>query len=297
MPLARPALDHRLRSGAPLLLDGATGTELERRGVATRLPLWSAGALDSHPELVARIHADYAACGVDAITANTFRTQRRTLASAGIGHRARELTLRAVELARSAAGARAWVLGSDPPLEDCYHPERVPDAAALAREHSEHARHLVDAGVDAILVETMNTRAEAAAALRAALAAGAPALVSFVCWDGARLLSGEPLRDAAREASDEGACAVLANCLPPSNAEVCLDALSAQSLPFGIYPNLGAPEEELGFRRSEDVSPDRFAALAEGWLERGARVIGGCCGTTPAHIAALAERVRARTSR
>jgi S-methylmethionine-dependent homocysteine/selenocysteine methylase len=293
MPLARPVLDRRLSSGPPLLLDGATGTELERRGVATRLPLWSAGALDSHPELVARIHADYVACGVDAVTANTFRTQRRTLARAGIGDRAGALTQRAVELARSAAGSRAWVFGSSPTLEDCYHPERVPDDAALAREHTEHARHLAHAGVDAILVETMNTVREAVAALRAARGAGVPALASFVCWEGARLLSGEPLADALRAAGDEGACAVLANCMPPSNAGPCLDALAAQALPFGIYPNLGAPEDELGFRRSEDVTPEQFAAFAAGWAARGARVIGGCCGTTPAHLAAVASRLRA----
>jgi len=291
MPLARPALQTRLHAGAPLILDGATGTELERRGVATRLPLWSARALDSDPELVQEIHADYVACGVDAVTANTFRTQRRTLAHAGIADRAEELTRRAVALARSAAGERAWVFGSSPTLEDCYHPERVPDAAALAREHAEHAQNLASAGVDAILVETMNTRREAAAALRAAREASAPALVSFVCWDGARLLSGEPLADALRSAADEAACAVLVNCLPPSNADACIDVLAAQPLPFGIYPNLGAPEDEVGFRRSEEVSPERFAELAADWATRGARVLGGCCGTTPAHLAAVVARL------
>jgi len=292
MALARLALELRLRAGAPLILDGATGTELERRGVATRLPLWSAGALDSDPELVRQIHADYVASGVDAVTANTFRTQRRTLAHAGIADRAEELTRRAVALARSAAGDRAWVLGSSPTLEDCYHPERVPDAAALAREHREHAHNLARAGVDAILVETMNTQRECVAALRAAREAGAPALASFVCWDGARLLSGESLADALRSAADEAACAVLVNCLPPSNVDACLDVLAAQPLPFGIYPNLGEPEDELGFRRSEHVSPERFAELAAGWASRGARLLGGCCGTTPAHLAALAARVR-----
>jgi S-methylmethionine-dependent homocysteine/selenocysteine methylase len=306
MPLSRPALDRRLRAGPPLVLDGATGTELERRGVATRLPLWSAGALDSDPDLVRQIHADYVACGVDAITANTFRTQRRTLAHAGMADRAEELTRRAVALARSAAGDRAsfaqraegerrpsvWVFGSNPTLEDCYHPERVPDAETLAREHAEHARHLAAAGVDAILVETMNTQREAAAALRAAREVGAPALASFVCWDGARLLSGEPLADALRLAADEDACAVLVNCLPASNADHCLDALAAQPLPFGIYPNLGEPEDELGFRRSEELAPERFGELAAGWAARGARVLGGCCGTTPAHLAALVARIR-----
>jgi len=292
MSLSRPALEARLRAGAPLILDGATGTELERRGVATRLPLWSAGALDSHPELVQQIHADYVACGVDVVTANTFRTQRRTLAHAGIADRARELTRRAVALARAAAGTRAWVFGSSPTLEDCYHPERVADPASLAREHAAHARNLALAGVDAILVETMNTQREAAAALRAARDANVPALASFVCWDGARLLSREPLADALRLAADEGACAVLVNCLPPSNAAACLDALAAQPLPFGIYPNLGEPEDELGFRRSEDLSPDVFGELAAGWAARGARVLGGCCGTTPAHLAALVARLR-----
>ncbi|HKA15615.1 MAG TPA: homocysteine S-methyltransferase family protein [Myxococcota bacterium] len=274
-----------------MILDGATGTELERRGVATRLPLWSATALDSHPELVQKIHADYVASGADAVTANTFRTQRRTLAHAGQGDRAEELTVRAVALARRAAGDRALVFGSSPTLEDCYHPERVPDATSLAREHAEHARHLALAGVDAILVETMNTRREAAAALAAAERIGVPALASFVCWNGALLLSGEPLADALRAAADGAACAVLVNCLPPSNADACLDALAAQPLPFGIYPNLGVPEDELGFRRSEDLAPDRFGELAAGWAARGARVLGGCCGTTPAHIAAIAARV------
>jgi S-methylmethionine-dependent homocysteine/selenocysteine methylase len=289
MPLARSELAKRLRGPAPLVLDGATGTELERRGVATRLPLWSAAALDTHPEVVAAIHADYVAAGVDVVTANTFRTQRRSLAHAGWEGRARELTRRAVSLARDAADGRVLVFGSAPTLEDCYHPERVPDDAALAREHAEHARHLADAGVDAILVETMNTIREARAALAAAAEAGAPALASFVCWDGARLLSGEPLADAAAAARDAGACAVLVNCLPPSNVAPCLGVLAAQELPFGAYPNLGEPEDEQGFRRSEDLGPERLAALCAGWIAHGARVIGGCCGTTPAHLAAIAR--------
>jgi len=293
MPESRSALEDRLAGGAPLILDGATGTELERRGVATRLPLWSAAALDGHPELVQAIHTDYASVGVDVLTANTFRTQRRTLARAGMGDRAAELTQRAVALARSAATDRLWVFGSCPPLEDCYHPERVPDDAALEREHAEHVRHLADAGVDAILVETINAVREGRAALRAVRATGLPALVSFVCWRGATLLSGEPLADAARVAQGEGACAVLVNCLPPSNVAPCLEALAAQPLPFGAYPNLGEPEDELGFRRSEELAPELFAENAARWVDSGARILGGCCGTTPAHLAALVRHCAA----
>jgi S-methylmethionine-dependent homocysteine/selenocysteine methylase len=290
MPLTRSELRRGLRAEKPLLLDGATGTELERRGVATLLPLWSAAALDTHPALVQRIHADYVAAGVHVLTANTFRTQRRTLARAGLGGRAAELTRVAVELARSAAGGSAWVFGSSPTLEDCYHPDRVPDDDALAGEHAEHAQNLAEAGADAILVETMNTIREARAALRAAADVDLPALASFVCWDGALLLSGEPLADAVVAAAEADACAVLVNCLPPSNVDSCLDVLAAQTTPFGVYPNLGEPEDTLGFQRSEDLSPEGFAELAARWIARGARVVGGCCGTTPAHLAAVAHR-------
>jgi len=292
-----PDLPTRLAGTQALVLDGAIGTELERRGAPTSLPLWSAHALIRSPDLVAAIHSDYAAAGADILTANTFRTQRRTLARGGWGGRAGELTSLAIELARGAAQRfagerRVYVVGSAPTLEDCYRPDLVPDDDALRREHAEHAEHLAESGVDAVLVETMNSVREAVAALRAARATGLPALLSFVCWDGARLLSGEPLSDAVAAALPESPAAVLANCLPPSNVGACLPVLRGSALPFGIYPNLGVPLDEAGSKRSEEYEPTAFAELAAEWRTAGALILGGCCGTTPAHIAALAQRVR-----
>jgi S-methylmethionine-dependent homocysteine/selenocysteine methylase len=284
----------RLASGPPLLLDGATGTELERRGVATPLPLWSAPALFEQPEIVEAIHADYAAAGVEILTANTFRTQRRALARGGLGDRAEAATRRAVELARQAA-ARApdpvFVVGSAPPLEDCYRPDLVPDEASLAREHAEHADNLAAAGVDAVWVETMNSLREARAALRAARATDLPVVVGFVCWEGAQLLSGELLADAATAVAAEGADAVVVNCLPPSNVAACLAVLARTPLPFGAYANLGEPGAAA---RSEECSPQGFAEHVAAWCEAGARVVGGCCGTTPAHLRAAARRLTGR---
>jgi S-methylmethionine-dependent homocysteine/selenocysteine methylase len=287
----------RLAEGRPVLLDGATGTELERRGERTGLPLWSARSLVHAPDVVQRIHADYVAAGAEVLTANTFRTQHRALAHGGLGDRAPELTSRAVQLARRAAERAdpdrpVFVVGSAPTLEDCYQPDRVPDDATLAREHAEHAHNLTAAGVDAVLVETMNTVREAVAALRAANEVGAPCLVSFVCWDGARLLSGESLASAVAAVVPLHPLAVLVNCLPPSNVAACWPPLRASGLCFGAYANLGAPDDETGFTRSEDCSPDEFAAHAAGWIEAGARIIGGCCGTTPSHIDAVARRMR-----
>jgi S-methylmethionine-dependent homocysteine/selenocysteine methylase len=289
----------RLRAGPALLLDGATGTELERRGAKSALPLWSAHALLHDPALVGRIHADYVAAGAELLTANTFRTQRRTLERGGVGARAAELTAQAVALARAAAAKGCQpvqVLGSAPPLEDCFRPDLVPDDESLAREHGEHAGNLAAAGVDAILVETMNTIREALAALRAALATKLPALVSFVCWDGPRLLSGEPLREAVAAVRVERPAAVVANCLPPSNVAACLAALAESGLPFGVYANLGAPLDARGLERSEDCAPERFAAHAASWLAAGATLVGGCCGTTPAHIRSIAQRMRSQAA-
>jgi S-methylmethionine-dependent homocysteine/selenocysteine methylase len=289
---AKSALRERLGAGPPLLLDGALGTELERLGVEVALPLWSTHALLRDPALVERVHADYVAAGAELLTANTFRTQRRVLSRAGIGQRAAELTRLAVDLARRAArgaASRIFVVGSAPPLEDCYRPDLVPDARALAREHAEHAAHLAAAGADAILIETMNTGREAVAASRAARDVGLPFFVSFICWEGARLLGGEPLSLALAAAAVERPEALLVNCLPVSNVAACLSALRATGLPFGAYANLGAPGVTSGAGRTEYHAADAFAAHASGWIEAGARIVGGCCGTTPGHTLAIAR--------
>jgi S-methylmethionine-dependent homocysteine/selenocysteine methylase len=302
---ADTALRERLRAGPPLVLDGALGTELERRGAPCELPLWSTHALLSDPALVERIHADYVEAGAEILTANTFRTQRRVLSRAGIGARARELTVLAVDLARRAArtaGRRVFVVGSAPTLEDCYRPDLVPEAAALAREHAEHAENLAAAGVDAVLIETINTIREGVAAARAARETGLPFLVSFVCQgragrgarpgsDEAALFGGEPLADALAAVAELAPCAVAVNCLPASAVGACLPALRETGLPFGVYANLGTPG---GLTPPEPYAPDAFAEQAGLWLAAGARIVGGCCGTTPAHIRAITRLVAAR---
>lgn len=297
MPPARARLEERL-SERPLVLDGATGTELERLGAPTSLPLWSATALWKCPELLEGVHRAYAEAGVDLLTANTFRTRRRTLAATGLGSQAAELTRRAVRLARRAAqavGARApLVLGSAAPLEDCYRPDLVPDAATLAAEHAEHVENLVRAGVDAVLFETLNTVREARAAACAAHSAQIPFLVAFVCDTGARLLSGEALGAALEAVLPQAPLAVAVNCLPPSAVDACLPTLRSCGSPFGVYANLGTPDDATGFRRSEETEPADFARHTGSWLDAGARLVGGCCGTTPAHLRAVVAEVRDR---
>ena len=145
------------------------GTQLEQHGARTSLPLWSAWALLDSPELVLAIHQAEAAAGAEILTANTFRTHRRTLAREGLEARSAELTRTAVALAREAArgaGRPTFVAGSLSPLEDCYRPDLTPEGEALEREHAMQAESLAAGGVDGILIETQNTVREMAAATR-----------------------------------------------------------------------------------------------------------------------------------
>ena len=281
------AFPGRLRSGDPLLLDSGMGTELERRGMRLDLPLWSARALLDRPDLVLEIHRDNVAAGADILTANTFRTQRRTLESAGMGSRAEELTRAAVSLARQAAseaGRPVLVAGSAAPLADCYRPDLVANRAVLEREHAAHAENLLAAGVDFVLVETMNTIREAQAAA-GAVSGRVPVAVSFVTNGRGFLLSGEPLEDAVRAVLPFRPFAAGVNCVPAHRVrgEVERIRAAAPEIAVAAYANVLA----------DPASPGEYAGLAAGWVHAGARIVGGCCGTTPAHVGALGPRVAA----
>lgn len=283
-----------------IILDGAMGTELTRRGVDTALPLWSASALDVAPEVVTQIHRDYLEAGARVITTNTFRTNVRALAKAGMAHRARELTFRAVDLARQAVSqwqqgqvcpAPVWIAGSVAPVEDCYSPELVPSDAELAEEHAILARNLADAGVDVILIETQNTIREAVAAARAAHATGSPMWISFTLDAENRLLSGEPLPDAVRAVLPFAPQAVLVNCIPVKQIAAALKILrdvTPSHIAIGAYGNVGHVDETVGWTLTNAVTPEAYAEAARAWRGLGADIIGGCCGTTPEHIRAIA---------
>jgi S-methylmethionine-dependent homocysteine/selenocysteine methylase len=289
----------RLAAGAPLLLDAAMGTELARRGSRTTLPLWSAWALIEAPEVVFAIHGDAVSAGADILTANTFRTHRRSLEKAGLGDGARVLTARAVGLARRAAesaGREVFVAGSLSPLEDCYRPDLAPEESLLLSEHLEQAQALHDAGVDLILAETHNSVRELSAAIRAARETGLPVVASMVTNGEGRLLSGEPLEEAAREIAFLAPDVVGVNCVPPAllSNDLELVARSLPGQPLGAWANLGPPSDPEQTHFSEEIAPNTFAAFALGWLSAGARVIGGCCGTTAAHTAALRAMIDTR---
>ena len=275
-----------------LLLDGATGTELNRRGVDTGLPLWSANALttDAGLNVLRQVHLDYLNAGADIITTNTFRTNRRVLA--GKGFSARELTLRAVATAREAVaefGKPALVAGSLSSLEDCYRPELVPPADECLDEHSERIQHLVDDDVDLLLIETMNSICEAVIAAKIATATSLPTWVSFVCDEKGRILSGESLTHAAELLIPLGVKALGVNCMPAHTLARPLNELRTvcgEHFPLMAYGNIGYVDDEQGWLNTDSTDPEGYLQYAKSWP---AQIIGACCGSTPEHIRKLKQ--------
>jgi len=284
----------RLKQPTPILLDGATGTELARRGVYTGLPLWSANALltDHGIRVLKQIHMDYLAAGAEIITANTFRTHFRALAPSGNGHRALELTRRAVEIASAAIAEYSddiprFVAGSISTLEDCYQPDLVPPEDECRAEHSERVHHLLECGIDLFLLETFNTIREAVVAAKLATITGTPVIVSFVCNPAGRILSGESLTEAADQLLPLGVVALGVNCGPtPSLAGPLAELRHAcgPAFPLIAYGNIGYPDDEVGWVNTDAEDPVVYCRHAVDWH---VKIVGGCCGTTPAHITQL----------
>lgn len=288
-------LERLLATGRPLLLDGALGTELEARGVECGLPLWSANALIGTVEPLRALHREYCAAGVDLLTADTFRTTGRTFRNAGLPDRSAELTALAVRLAREAAsglaGRTVLVGGSIGPLEDCYRPDLVPREEELRTEHAEHAGRLAEAGADFLMLETIGTIREGIIALEEALATGLETTISFLCRGG-RLYGGEGFEEAVAAVEALGPSALLVNCLPPAEVEPLLARLSRLSdLPCGAYANLGKAGEELTGTLVRVWSAEQYVDAAAGWVRTGARIVGGCCGTTPRDIRLIREKL------
>lgn len=295
-------------SPRPVLLDGGLATELQRTGESVRAPWWTNKALlvGAKRDRLRRIHEDYVAAGAEVLTANTFRCNLRTLGELGFDPSAGMAWMvhAAVGVASAAAGSgdAIRVAGSIAPVADCYRPDLVPDDAELRIGHRWLATELVRCGVDFVLVETMNTVREARIAVEEVVAVGGVPWVSFVCGDDALLLSGEPLVEAARAAEAAGAELISVNCTSLARTEVALRVLrAATDGAIGAYPNIEdrSPDESGHLDRFVEPasSPEEFAAELASWHEEFALdLLGGCCGTSPAHLAALRTALADRTA-
>ena len=285
------------------ILDGAMGSELIRWGMELPEHIWSAAANLTNPELVLKIHREYVDAGADYITANTFRTTPRAFGKldslvAGFVEvnkkdavlNSRNSLFTAVELAKEAASNSVKVLGSIASLEDCYSPELFPGKNTAITEFRQLGGWLSEAGVDILLLETMNSIAEAEAGLIALQSFELPIWVSFVMKDDEHLLSGDLLLDALTLLQDHSVNTVLLNCNPLQRTEKAMILLTENwTGKWGIYPNLGIGEPSPNGRITKYESMEKFTALMEKAIDLGASVVGACCGSTPEQIGELSK--------
>jgi homocysteine S-methyltransferase len=275
------------------------GQELIHRAGDRPTPLWSTTAMMEHPGLVRAVHDDYFAAGATVATTNTYAIHRDRLEGTGFEDRFDALHAEALSeaaAARDTAG-RGRIAGSIGPLVASYRPEVHPPHAEAVAKYAEVAR-AIGPQVDLILCETVASIAHARAVLEGALVAGKPVWVSFTVddEDGSRLRSGEPVAEAAEVARLGGAVALLANCSAPEAMAAALSALKGAGLPFGAYANgfTRITKEFLkdkptvdALHAREDLTPEAYARHVMEWVGMGATIVGGCCETGPAHIAAL----------
>jgi methionine synthase / methylenetetrahydrofolate reductase(NADPH) len=277
---------------SPMLVDGAMGSLLYERGV---LHTRSYEELNlSQPELIRSVHRDYVQAGAQLIETNTFGANRVVLARHGLGDRVAEVNRAAVELARSAAGDRAHVAGA-------VGPTGVKFAIATAAERrnarfalAEQIDILVLAGVDAIMLETFSSLLEMETALEVAKQRGPkiPVIAQMVFDAHGRSDGGMPPDEIADRLIAAGADVVGANCgIGPAELYGVGAAMVGRGRPVILQPNAGLPASIEG-RTLYVANPEHFGVFARRMLKTGVNLIGGCCGTTPAHTRAMLGAVR-----
>jgi S-methylmethionine-dependent homocysteine/selenocysteine methylase len=287
----------RSRKPAVRILDGGFGSELRRRGAALSAQCWSAGTNLTQADLVFDIHADYVRAGADIVTANTFATSRFVLAAAGLDSRFDEINRAAIAAARRAADSAqrtVCVAASISCLPPSFDAGAYPDSDAEYAAYSELAECFVENGADLILLEMMQDTEHAPRACRAARAAGLPFWIGISCRLSPRdetLVAFDDLElpfaamlDAVLPFEPEG-FAVMHS--PIDAIGPALEVLRGRwSGALGAYAEIPYPEDPSA-SAAVAIGPADYGRVARGWIERGATLVGGCCGTTPAHIEAL----------
>lgn len=288
-----------LARGDRLVSDGATGTNYQMRGLergqAPEQWLYDA------PDKVIALHRDFILAGANIILTNTFGSTAMRLAETGISESAAQVNRRAVELACQAIhGERVWVAGSIGPSGALLEPFGALSREDAVAQFGAQAQALAEGGVDLIVIETQFDLGEATAAFEGARAATTvPIIVSFSFDMGTNTMMGLKAAQVAKEMTLLGADAVGVNCGRSLDENlVNLQAMrAATNLPVWMKPNAGLPRMTDDDVAIYDVTPELMGEAAERWLEAGAQIIGGCCGTSPQHLRAIAqavERLRVR---
>jgi homocysteine S-methyltransferase len=287
-------LRDRLRDNEVVVFDGGVGTYLYEKGIYINTCFDELNV--TNPELVAGVHRDYVAAGADVVETNTFGANRFKLAPHGLETRVHEVNLRGAQIARGVARDTTLVAGSIGPLGVEIEPLGKLSFDEAREAFREQAKGLIDGGVDFIVLETFALVSE----LRQAVAAvrdvnpDIPIVAQVTINDEGNLLSGASLESFVKGIDGTGVDVAGLNCSVGPRA--MLDALETlktlTALPISVQPNAGLPQN-VGGRNIYMTSPEYMAEYAKRFIQTGASIVGGCCGTNPDHIRAIRRAVRA----
>ncbi len=300
--MGRTSLRKRIK-GKVFLLDGAMVTELIAYGV-------EAGKCNDYlniesADIIFNIHQAYLMAGSDAVLTNTFGANRYALARHGFGEMAEKINVAGGQIARRAAGEERYVLGDIGPSGDFLEPLGSLKAADLKDAFSEQAKSLLEGGVDGFIIETMTALDEAMIAVEAVKSVCELPVFVSLAFDSAggdfRTMMGVDVEGAVSKIISMGVDAIGFNCgrVPLGDcAKLAAKFVSAikaleQDIIVLAEPNAGLPEL-IGNKAVYSVLPEDFAAAAEKICLAGVNIIGGCCGTGPAHIEAIARKLKKR---
>ena len=271
-----------------ILLDGATGSNLFVMGMPRGI--CSEEWILDHPDVLVELQKAYVEAGSQILCAPTFGANRFNLSSHGLGAQVEEMNHELVKISKKAVDGKAYVAGDVTAIVKMIgmSPEATYEKAM--ERYKEQMRYLVDAGVDVILMETMSSMDEAMAALEAAQqVCDLPVLCSMTIDADGSIYAGGHIFEAAETLQEMGADAVGINCsVGPEQLVSIVEGLNQRlHIPMIVKPNAGMPKISDTGEASYDMTPERFGRSMKVLLEKGAKIVGGCCGTTPDYIREL----------
>ena len=282
----------RIEGGEQIVIDGGTGTEIERRGVPQLNDAWNGGGALSHPNILRQVHEDYILAGAQIITSNTFSALKSALYDAGVEEDFEAYNCRGVELAceaRSALNADSVLVAGS--ISHWSWSGNYPSLDELGENASNQAVIMAEAGADLIMLEMMVKIDRMLAVLNGVQHFDLPVWVGFSCEVDSkgtpRLIDGDTLVNAIDTIRDHNVPLISIMHTDVNDVEVCLNVAEAiWPGPVGVYAHSGDYVEDKWIFENV-INPEDYATLADQWLDRGVQVIGGCCGIGPNHIKTL----------
>jgi 5-methyltetrahydrofolate--homocysteine methyltransferase len=295
--MSKKTLTERIKEGV-LLLDGAMGTQLAARGART--DTCSNYMNIERPELVEQVHQTYLDAGSDAVITNTFGANKYQLARHGMADKAVQIGLAGAQISRKSAGQQ-YVLGDIGPCGDFLEPLGMVKADELEAAFAEQAKILAQGDVDGFIIETMTAIEEIQVAIKAIRSVSTLPILVSLAFDAAgsefRTMMGVDVARAVNELAGLEISAIGYNCGTltmdeyVSITKVFAERLDGTGLSLIAQPNAGRPEL-IEDKAVYNLSSEDFAEKLEAIYKAGASIIGGCCGTTPEHIKAVADRIK-----